>query len=386
VTAGMSDILICQRALADIGTRSSIEGLDLANFDSALQQFGTEAAYCSLYYIGVRNHILRAANWNFAKRTMNLELWKALPGTPENQMQATQSGWSPSYPAPPWVYSYIYPSDCLRARALIGQPQQVPIAPPIFSGSTGTNPPISQRLPMARFEVSSDFYDSAGQQVSQTLGLTSVSLFDLGTGYRPGDIVRFTGGSFGISEFFGAPLIVRVDAINDPNVGDVGAITTIYPGTYHGAQVGLILDQGSTSGNGSGFTVQIQGSALNPAPQTVILTNQEFAILEYTTSGEEINEGIDFEKTWDAMFEDAMVAAMAARLCQALTGDKALANAKYSMANEMILNARAIDGNEGLTIIDHVPDWLLVRGAGGGLGYEQFFYPMGPLFPIAPLI
>ncbi len=50
------------------------------------------------------------------------------------------------------------------------------------------------------------------------------------------------------------------------------------------------------------------------------------------------------------------------------------------------MNARAIDGNEGLTIIDHVPDWIRTRGAGGGLGYEMFFYPFGPLFPVAPLV
>jgi hypothetical protein len=281
VTSGASPVLICQRALADIGTRSSIEGVDLQNFDNGLALYGTESAYCGLYYAGIKDHILRAANWNFAKRTAQLTLWKALPGTPENPTPATVSGWSPLYPAPPWVYSYVYPPDCLRARALIGQPQQVPIAPPIFSGSAGTNPPISQRLPMARFEIASDFVDANG-----------------------------------------APLTI---------------------------------------------------------PQIVVLTQQEFPLLEYTFEDPP-------EVIWDAMFEETMIAALAARLAQVLTGDKALANAKYTLANEHILNARTIDANEGLTVIDHMPDWLQVRGAGGGLGYEMFFYPLGPLFPIAPLI
>ena len=274
MTVGATQLSVCQRALADIGTRSTVTSVTPPDGSQ-------EAFYCSLYYANVRDHILRAANWNFCTRTNNLTMWKALPGTPENPNPATQSGWSVLYPAPPWVYSYEWPADCLRARSLIGQPQQVPIAPPIFSGSAGTNPPISQRLPMARFEVASDLFDQ-------------------------------------------------------------------------------------------------EGNPLTP-PQQVILTQQEFALLNYTFAAPP-------ESIWDAMFEDTMVSALAARLAQSLTGDKALARDKITIANANIQNARGIDGNEGLTINDHIPDWIRIRGVGGALGYEMFFYPLGPLFPIAPLV
>jgi hypothetical protein len=45
------------------------------------------------------------------------------------------------------------------------------------------------------------------------------------------------------------------------------------------------------------------------------------------------------------------------------------------------LQARANEGNEGLTILDHVPDWLRVRGVGGYSEYN-FYYPYGPLFSV----
>ena len=369
MTTGATQLSVCQRALADIGTRSTITSVNPPDGSQ-------EAFYCSLYYANVRDHILRAANWNFAKETSALSLWKALPGTPENQTAATISGWSVTYPAPPWVYSYIYPSGCLRARALIGQPQQVPIAPPIFSGSTGTNPPISQRLPMARFEIASDSYDQLGQPLSLTWGLQSATVVSPGAGYQPGDYVSLNAGPAGV------PGLLVIQAVSGG-----GAVTALFveqPGTFTNQPTGT-LSQLSTyrpslggPGPGAGLTVTTV-STLNTAPQTVILTNQEFALLEYTAANAP-------ESVWDAMFEDTMVSALAARLAQSLTGDKALARDKITIANANIQNARGIDGNEGLTINDHIPDWIRVRGVGGALGYEAFFYPLGPLFPVAPLV
>jgi hypothetical protein len=364
MTIGSTQLLVCQRALADIGTRSTITSVNPPDGSQ-------EAFYCKLYYDGIRDHILRAANWSFAKTSTLLTLWKALPGTPENPTPATISGWSDAYPAPPWTYSYMDPGDCLRARAIIGQPQQVPISPPIFSGSQGTNPPISQRLPMARFEIANDYFDRLGQQVLFTYGIGPVStIVNAGSGYHLGDrVVLSDNGGAGIS---GEIVISGVSA-----GGAVTSTQTELAGTYTNAPTDP-LSQVSTSGVGTGLVVTMN-YALNSAPQTVILTNQEFPILEYTTNS-------TYEPRWDAMFEEAVIAALAARLAQVLTGDKALANAKYSLANTHIINARAIDGNEGLTINDHIPDWIRVRGAGGGLGYEAFFYPLGPLFPVAPLV
>lgn len=87
----------------------------------------------------------------------------------------------------------------------------------------------------------------------------------------------------------------------------------------------------------------------------VILTNQEQAILVY------IKRVID-PNVWDPQFVQALVDGLAARLTIALTGDKALANLKLQAANSTITLARQGDGNEGLTIINHDPDWIRVRG------------------------
>lgn len=99
----------------------------------------------------------------------------------------------------------------------------------------------------------------------------------------------------------------------------------------------------------------------------VILTNQPDAILTYI-------KRVTNPDVWDQSFDQAFVAALAGRLTFALTGDKKLANMKLSEANIYIEAARVADGNEGLTINDHTPDWIRVRGiaypAGLGAGNQ----------------
>ena len=56
---------------------------------------------------------------------------------------------------------------------------------------------------------------------------------------------------------------------------------------------------------------------------------------------------------------------IALRLVMALTGDKTLFRLRAQAAMGSIEQARSADGNEGLTIQDHVPDWLRVRGYAG---------------------
>jgi hypothetical protein len=364
MTTDATQLSVCQRALADIGTRSTITSVDPPDGSQ-------EAFYCSLYYGNVRDHILRAANWNFCLRTFNLQLWKALPGTPENQTAATQSGWNVTYPAPPWTYSYVYPNDCLRARSLVGQPQQVPIAPPIFSGSSGTNPPMSQRLPMARFEIAADYFDRLGNQINQTQKESGGVRLPVspGSGYVGGDFITLAGGE-------GVPTVLIVLSVD--SAGGVIGAESVTSGSYITTPTNPV-GQLSTTGSGSGFTTNMTWVANTGGIQAVILTQQEFPVLNYTFANPP-------EALWDAMFEDTMVSALAARLCQALTGDKALARDKITIANANIQNARGVDGNEGLTINDHIPDWIRIRGVGGALGYEAFFYPLGPLFPVAPLV
>jgi hypothetical protein len=116
--------------------------------------------YLDMYYNAVRDHALRAARWNFAKSVAPLILWKALPGTPENTTSPTTSGWSPKYPAPPWLYSYNLPTNYNYARRVIAQPDISTISPPIFT-TGGINVTLPGNL-TAPFEIAMDQYDNAG--------------------------------------------------------------------------------------------------------------------------------------------------------------------------------------------------------------------------------
>jgi hypothetical protein len=119
-----TDVDICNRALGAMGTRSTI---------ASLQEASAEAAACQLRYNDLRDQMLRAANWGFALGTAQLGLLRAAPGTPENS-SGTQTTWTPALPSPPWLYSYAYPTDCIRFRgvkapALYSTAGTVPLSP-----------------------------------------------------------------------------------------------------------------------------------------------------------------------------------------------------------------------------------------------------------------
>ena len=128
--------------------------------------------------------------------------------------------------------------------------------------------------------------------------------------------------------------------------------------------------QFSTSGTGTGATFNLTFSG--PGDQRVILTNQEFAILAYVKQ-------ITDPNVMDPQFIDAWKAVVASRLVFQLTGDKAQANYGIQIANSIIVEARKGDGNEGLTINDVTPDWIRIRGLGGGYNGDANF-PYSPSF------
>lgn len=252
---------ICNRALSRIGTRSTIASLD---------EVSNEANQCSLLYATTRDEVLSMAQWNFAKKTATLSLVKSAPGTPTNQTGATQ--WSSAYPAPPWLYEYSYPSDCVQFRYIIPQIDTGVIGTPIFSTVTGYSPFVGMPWNAVRFETSSDMVGS--------------------------------------------------DEMN------------------------------------------------------VILTNQYQAIGVYTRQVTNVN-------LFQNNFTEALVCALAGKLAQPLTGDRALRNEMFQLANDRIIAARASDGNEGLTIIDIPADFITARDSINpwtGPGY--FIAPYAPLFPV----
>jgi len=119
----------------------------------------------------------------------------------------------------------------------------------------------------------------------------------------------------------------------------------------------------------------LPSNAPTAVDQRVILTSQEFAILCYI-------KRVTNPSVWDDQFQQALVAALGARLVIHLTGDKGLAQLKIQEANEFIRQARVGDGNEGLTINDVTPDWIRTRG----VSYQAWEFTPSMLFDWGPML
>lgn len=104
----------------------------------------------------------------------------------------------------------------------------------------------------------------------------------------------------------------------------------------------------------------------------VILTNQPQANLVYTAR-------IDDSTLFDGQFVQALAAYLGALVCIPLNGDKTLMKLAWAKADAITKDARASNGNEGLTVNDHVPDWIRVRGYASDWAYPPgsigYYYP-----------
>jgi hypothetical protein len=255
----MSEVSICNRALQAIATRTQI---------ASLTESSNEARNCNLSYAATRDEVLNMARWGFAKKTDFLSLIKSAPGTPSGVSSASQ--WSTAYPAPPWLYEYAYPQDCVTMNQVIQQP---------INAYTG---------------------------------------------------VPFTSNGQNSYPYFIGP----------------------------------------------GALFEIAGDVIGTDEQNVVLTNQYQAIGVYTRR-------VTNTALFSTMFEAAVVEALGAKLALALTGNIKLANLQFGKANAIIIQARANDANEGLTVIDNVPDWLAIRddfGYGTDAADVGYVAPYGPLF------
>lgn len=94
-------------------------------------------------------------------------------------------------------------------------------------------------------------------------------------------------------------------------------------------------------------------------PIQVILTNQSQAIAVYTVNQPN-------PQTWDSLFQGAMVASLAAYFVPALSLNMPLMQVQIKLAESMIQQARVRDGNEGVTSMDHQPDWMRARRGASG--------------------
>lgn len=100
----------------------------------------------------------------------------------------------------------------------------------------------------------------------------------------------------------------------------------------------------------------------NNTPIQVILCNQDQAQAVYTAN-------YPNPALWDSMFQSAMVAALGAFLVPALSLSLPLMDRCIRLAEDIIAKARAADGNEGVTVMDHLPDWMRARYGAQGFGW-----------------
>jgi hypothetical protein len=333
---------LVNRALQTYGSRTTVTAAQLAG------NLNNESIQANLTYDPMRRRLLRMAPWACAFNTAQLNFISSVPGTPENTSAAT-SIWVKGQPAPPWVYEYQYPIDCLRAcwmtpQTATGFASGIPITTAVTGGA-----PSFWQGPPVKYTVA----------VDQFYGVTAAAPVAGGSNYVVGEIVTLAQAPQGTAPL-GAPAQLLVTA-----VGGGGNITAVSPvnvirgespaigGSYFAIQ-STPQAQGSTTGIGSGATFTL---TQNPTAtdQRVILTNQEFGILNYVRDVTDLN-------IFDDDFQEAFALVLGSRLCIALSGDKALANAKLAEANAMIIEARGTDANEGLKVNDVTPDWIRSRG------------------------
>lgn len=361
----VAQVDLVNEALQKLGTRTTVTAAQLAANTGS-----NEAIQANIIYDRTRKRLLRMAPWNCAFNSATLSLITAAPGTPENTSAATTL-WQKGQPAPPWAYEYQRPRDCLFAAWVVpnlatGFAGGVPITTAVTGGAPSfwQGPPVKFKSAIDQFYVASAAAIVAG-----------------GTGYAVGDLIVVAPqlaaatvvnilGSFNQGSPQGAQPILQVTTVSGGVVTGValvgvtasvaGTQTTVSGALYY-SHATQPVTQGSTTGAGSGATFTLSYAV--PTDQNVILTNQEFAILNYIRDVTDVN-------LFDDLFTNAFTSILGASLNMSLSGDKKLSNMLIALANDDIGKARGRDGNEGLTVNDITPDWLRIRGVAFTEGYS----------------
>lgn len=124
----------------------------------------------------------------------------------------------------------------------------------------------------------------------------------------------------------------------------------------------------------------VSANAAGASPVKIIQTNLPKAQLVYTR---DLSQTPDM---WDSLFLSAATALLGAYFLNALARNKAQYDDQVAMSKSLIDQARVANGNEDISSIDMMPDWLRVRrsggwsgsdGAWGGSLYEPVVYPGG---------
>ncbi len=255
--------------------------------------------------------------------------------------------------------------DCLSARLIIPATQTgftggIPITTAVTGGASSYwwGQPI-------RYKTQNDTFYT----------INAVTVPTPGSGYAIGDFVTLALepctvavtnkiGTFNAGAPQGAAAVLQVLTVNGGGgiltasvVTQVEDETVALGGSYYSdyatTTTNAAVPTGFTTGAGTGAIFSV--TFVTPAPQRVILTNQEFATLSYTQQVTDPN-------VWDPSFRKALYTVGAGILAMALQGNRDRANDLIKNGNDIIRIARADDGNEGLTINDVTPDWIRIRG------------------------
>lgn len=104
--AAQSQLSVCNLALLSVGARAQVSSI----FPS---DGSTAADACATLFSFVFQNLGRSTKWGCLNKQLSLTLIQAAQGTPENP-----TGTSLQLPQQPWLYAYLYPSDCLLLRDL----------------------------------------------------------------------------------------------------------------------------------------------------------------------------------------------------------------------------------------------------------------------------
>ena len=106
-----------------------------------------------------------------------------------------------------------------------------------------------------------------------------------------------------------------------------------------------------------------------------IMTNAAEAILFYTRR----ETGIHL---WEDALGLAVVYALAAHICNPLTGKPGRAQALIQQANGLLASAQAEANNMQMLQYESIPDWISARGYANPSD-NRYFYPMGTLLTVS---
>lgn len=228
-----SEVDVCNRALSEIGSRTLI---------SSLSEASPAGVQCALQYNALREQLLRAAPWGFARKTLALTTLGTLSAVP------------PTSPYP-WLVKYLYPADCLKMRYILPPP---------------------------------------------------------------------------------------IPALNPNVVPDVSSVPLFSPWCAPSRQWRYLPAYDDTES----------------PPRKVLLANVLSALGVYTAN-------VTDPDLWDPLFTNALVMALANKLVIPLSGNVAMKESYFKLADQAVMQARAVDGNEAIPTTDHVVDWIATRAVGG---------------------